>query len=450
MLAGGSLEGRSFDVVIVGGRPAGASLAARLGAAGLAVLILDKSAFPSRPPVSAPFVLPHTMALLDELGVEEAQYAASTPPMHEFVLEFSGYFRARLGFERPVGGRTHFYAVDRARFDHALWRKLADHPSVTALDQARVSDLVRDEAGRVTGLRVVLAGEGEARTVHARAVVGADGRHSMVARAVDAAVTEARQDLDTTLYYAHWEGVLPYEQDAQTIAHIHSSCDGFSFVFMPSADDQVMVVAQGRADAWAQLEGSPEQVYERLLQARPLVWRRLALAKRASALSGIKRIGNLFRAPGGPGWALVGDAYHQKDSLDAQGIHDALLGAKLLAEQLLAWHANHYAWEQAIERYGAAAHAALAPMFAATLDRVKREIYAAPPPLIAKTLLRWVLTHPDYGRRFTDLVTRQIDPRDFLTPPEMLRIAASGAMGRVRAKLRGGVDPTAPIMSHES
>ena len=42
-----------YDVIIVGGRPAGASLAARLGAAGLRVLILDRATFPSLPAVSA-------------------------------------------------------------------------------------------------------------------------------------------------------------------------------------------------------------------------------------------------------------------------------------------------------------------------------------------------------------------------------------------------------------
>src|SRR5690606_28667324 len=253
------------------------------------------------------------------------------------------------------------------------------HPSVTAVEQARVTELLREQDGRIAGVKAVV-GEGQPRTIRARAVIGADGRHSVVARAVDAAVTEERRDVDTTLYYAHWEQVAPYDRDGRTIAHIHTSCDGFSFVFMPTADDQVMVVAQGRADSWAALDGSPEQIYERLLRARPLVWRRLAGARQVSALSGMKRIGNSFRAPGGPGWALVGDAYHQKDSLDAQGIYDALLGAKLLAEQLRAWHAGERTWEQAIERYGAAAHAELAPMFAATMDRVKRENYEAPPP----------------------------------------------------------------------
>jgi hypothetical protein len=84
-------------------------------------------------------------------------------------------------------------------------------------------------------------------------------------------------------------------------------------------------------------------------------------------------------------------------------------------------------------------------MFEATMARVKREIYDSPPPIVAKTLLRWMLTHPEYGRRFEAMVTRQLDPTQFLTPPRLLGLAASGAVGRVRAKLRRGVDPTDPL-----
>lgn len=431
-----------YDVAIVGARPAGASLAARLGAAGVSVVVIDKDEFPSRPAVSAPFVLAHTMALLDELGVDEQEYAAATPAMQEFVLEFGAYFRGRFRFEQPVGGRTHFYAVDRARFDHAIWRSLSRYPSVTALQRASARELLRDEQGRPAGVRAVI--DGQLQDLPARSVIGADGRHSWVARAVEAATTEERHDVDTTIYYAHWQDVAAYAP-GPPLAHIHSSVDGFSFVFMPTADEQTMVVAQGRADLYLAREGTPQQVYEQLLRERPLVWRRLSGARQLTELRGMKRIGNLFRAHGGPGWALVGDAYHQKDSLDAQGIYDALLSAKLLAEQLIRWQSGACTWDQAIADYGAAVRAQLMPMFEATLARVQREIYDVPPPIVAKTMLRWVLTHPEYGRRFAALVTRQLDPAQFLTPPQLLALAGRGALRRLASKLRGGEDPSAPI-----
>jgi 2-polyprenyl-6-methoxyphenol hydroxylase-like FAD-dependent oxidoreductase len=427
--------------VIVGGRPAGASLGLRLGAAGLRVLIVERADFPSRPAVSAPFLLPHALELLDELGLDERQYAADTPVLRRFVLEFAGYFRTQLRFDEPVAGRSHFYAIDRARLDTCLWRALARYPSVTACSTATFVAVTRAADGRVDGIRM-RQGERE-QIVHARAVIGADGRYSSLAAAVGAPVTLKRVDTETSLYYAHWRGVAPYDESAQDLAHIHSSCDGFSFVFMPSADQETMVVAQGRSDRYLAEPGSAQEVYLRLVQARPHVQRRLRGATQVSALSGVKHMGNLFRQPFGPGWALVGDAYHQKDSLDAQGIYDALLCAKLLADQLIRWHQG-LPWEQALARYEAEAWAACKPMFDATMARLKRELFASPPPFVVSTLLRYVLTHPEYSRRFARVATRRLAPQALLPARSLLTMAASGAVrhGKQRLLHRGAPDPT--------
>jgi flavin-dependent dehydrogenase len=432
----------AYDVVIVGGRPAGASLAARLGASGLHVLVVERARFPSAPAVSAPFLLPHAMQLLDEIGADEAQYADSTPRLRRFVLELADYFRSDLAFSTAVAGRDYFYTIDRVRLDACLWRRLSTWPSVHALEDTRVVDLVREDGGRVAGVLLEDAA-GARREVRCRAVVGADGRFSLVARKVGAKTTEERDDVATTVYFDHWEGVADYHPGGEPLAHIHSSCDGFSFVFMPTAEGRTIVLAQGRADAWAALPGEPDAVYESLLRARPRLWWRLAGARRVGELAGMKRVGNLFREPGGPGWALVGDAWHQKDSIDAQGIYDALLGAKLLAEQLIPWSRGQVPWDTAIARYGQTAYAACKPMFDATMDRLRREIYTVPPPAVARTLMRWLTTHPDYGRRFTALVTRQLDPAAFMPPPVLLRIAAKGAILRLRRKLAGH-DPSDP------
>jgi flavin-dependent dehydrogenase len=47
---------RDYDVIIVGGRASGSTLAARLGRSGYKVLILERSTFPSLPAVSSPII----------------------------------------------------------------------------------------------------------------------------------------------------------------------------------------------------------------------------------------------------------------------------------------------------------------------------------------------------------------------------------------------------------
>ncbi|MBK8262526.1 MAG: FAD-dependent monooxygenase [Nannocystis sp.] len=430
-----------YDVVIVGGRPGGASLAARLGAAGVRTLVVERARFPSAPAVSAPFLMPHAMALLDEIGADEAEYAAETPRLRSFVLELAGYFRSKLDFESELAGRSYYYTIDRAQLDTAIWRGLSRFASVEAWSEAKVCGLLR-EGDAVRGV-VVERGDGARVEISAGAVIGADGRFSTVAKQVDARVTERREDVETTVYYGVWEGVADYE-GPEPLAQIHSGCDGFAFVFMPTARGQTLVLAQGRADAFAALEGDPAAIYEGLLRARPRVWWRLAGARRVGALAGMKRVGNLFHEAGGDGWALVGDAYHQKDSIDAQGIYDALLGAKLLAASIVRWRAGAIDWQGAVKEYEAGIYAACKPMFDSTMGRLAREIYQVPPPMAAKTVMRWMLTHPDYGRRYSALVTRQIEPARFLAPPVMLTMIAKGAAQRLGRRLRG-VDPSDPL-----
>ncbi len=434
-------ESQPYDVAIVGGRPAGSSLAARLGEAGLRVLIVERASFPSLPAVSAPFLLPHAMELVDELGVSEASYTVDTPRLEGFVLEIGDYFRSVFPFQAGPESRDYFYTIDRGLFDHTLWRNLERYPTVDAWENAKVTDLLRDAEGRIAG--IIVERGGERIEVRAAATVGADGRFSTVARSVSAAVTEEREDVATTIYYDFWQDIDTYDASGRPLAQIYSSCDGFSTVAMPTSEGKTIVLVQGRADRFAELEGDPEGNYEALLRARPRIWRRLEGRSRRGRVSGMKRVGNLFRTSGGPGWALVGYAYHQKDSIDAQGIYDAVLGAKILAEELVRWRRDQVAWDVAIASYDRRIYAACKPMFESTMGRLAREIYSEPPPAVAKTMMRWMISDPEYGHRFALLLTRQIEPSTFLSPGRLLKLSARGALRRLKRRF-AGADPTDP------
>src|SRR5262249_5904949 len=160
--------------------------------------------------------------------------------------------------------------------------------------------------------------------------------------------------------YAYWSGVAPYD-DGPTI-HIFGTGHGIGYLLMDSADGTTCVAVGWRA---ALFEGDekPVERYARLLREQPHVWRRLVRARRATEVGGMRNIGNLYREAGGPGWALVGDALHQKDPLDGQGIYDAVITAKLLAEAIGAWKRESASWEQALERYSASVRAETYPMY---------------------------------------------------------------------------------------
>ena len=149
-------------------------------------------------------------------------------------------------------------------------------------------------------------------------------------------------------------------------------------------------------------------------------------------------MGNMFRQPAGSGWVLTGDAYHQKDSIDAQGIYDALLMSKFLAEELIAWKQRDKAWETAMADYESRSYADLKPIFDGTMGRVQREIYDIPPEFVAKNVLRWVLTSKQYQHGFSQMLIRQYEPKKLLSPPAMLKMVGTGLGNDIKGLFSSG------------
>ena len=158
-----------------------------------------------------------------------------------------------------------------------------------------------------------------------RVVIGADGRHSQVARAVGAETYNEVPPLQQA-YYTYWRD-LPV--------------DGFETFVRPDRgfaaartnDDLTMVVVGwpiAERDAYkADIEGN----YLKTLDLAPEFADRVREATRAERFAG-GAVPNYFRKPYGPGWVLIGDAGYCKDPITAQGISDAFRDAEACAAAL--------------------------------------------------------------------------------------------------------------------
>lgn len=440
-------EPREADVVIVGGRPAGASLAARLGQRGLKVVIVDKAEHPSRPAVpSCPILYPPAMRLLDELGLDEADWADPSAKIERFGFQFDTFFSTTLPVPEMFG-RAYAMGIDRPAFDHLLWKSLARHPSVERRAGFAVGDLLRGADGRVVGVEGIDAA-GHRHAIRARLTVGADGRFSVVARRAFAPVVEDCSQKVSTVYFADWEGLKPFAPGMPGHASVFATGRGTSVLFFPAPGGRTMVATHQRADR-VQADGDVEGFYLRVLDSFAGVRRRLEGARRVSDVVGVKRIANRYLQHGGPGWALVGDALHHKDPVDGQGIYDALVTAKLLAETVgpvlgatggpggPSGPGGPGALDAAVDAYGRAALAETRPMFLATMKRLERELYEEPPAPVIKTLIRWLMTDPEYQRRFLLFLGRSIPPGEWL-PASVVRGAVLRGVARDLRALVGG------------
>jgi flavin-dependent dehydrogenase len=426
-----------YDVIIVGGRVAGANLAARLGTIGMRVLLLERQELPSLPAVSSPIMYASTMHMLDEIGAQESEYARNTPRLYHMAT-INSVLNAKLRIP-TLHGRDYAYALDRARFDFEIYQAALRQPNVEGRMGYSVLDLVTDADGRVTGI-IGKAKDGTPETITARVVIGADGRFSMVARKMNAQEFDRHEDNPTSIYYAYWRNVAPLDAEGASAAAYEA--DGtMGYLVMDSADGQTVVCMEGRSSVLDPASGETESFYLETLRRNPSLWTRLENAERVTTIRGMRHIGNVYRQAGGDGWALVGDAFHQKDPLDGQGIHDAVYMGKILALAMKRWWEGKLSWQEALMAYEEVVRVKTYPLYKTLQGRVQSSFYgsvALPiPSWVAGKMGQWIADDGRLNDMFGMVLTRQIPPdmMTLFTIPVALNAIARGGIKEVRQEV---------------
>ena len=172
-----------------------------------------------------------------------------------------------------------------------------------------------------------------ARPWRAEIVVGADGRHSLVARKVAAEVEQQAPPL-RALYYRYLAGFASPGGGAPDAAEFSLLGDEIAYVF-PSDAGLTCVAVSVNLDTFARLRRDLDAGYaERIDRHRGLA-PRVAAAEPAGRLAGCGPERSYVRVPHGPGWALVGDAGMHQDPWSGEGMDMAGVHATFLAEAIV-------------------------------------------------------------------------------------------------------------------
>ncbi len=310
-----------FDVVIVGGGLAGASLAAALAEHGYRLALIERKA-PAAPGVewdSRVYTLtPASIAFLDAIGAWPRIDAGRVTPIYDMRV-FGDDGRSRLDFSAYESGVPQLAAtVESGRLHHALWQGLERQRDLTLLCPAAPSEL------RSSGHGVEIALE-DGSAVAAKLVVGADGADSWVRRA---AGIRARGGS-----YAQLGIVANFacSRAHRNVAYQWFRRDGV-LAYLPLPDRRVSIV-------WS----TPEAHGRELLALEPA-----ALCRRV-AEAGDEALGTLESLTAPAAFplsrmlagriaqgriALIGDAAHVVHPLAGQGVNLGLGDAHALADLL--------------------------------------------------------------------------------------------------------------------
>ena len=397
-----------YDAIVVGARCAGSPTAMLLARKGYKVLMVDRARFPSDT-LSTHILHPPGVASLRRWGLLDRVVATGCPPIHTYAVDLGPFTLSGAPGtdEDPVAYAPRRTVLDKLLVDAAL------EAGAEVREGFTVSEIVVDD-GRVTGVRGH-GRDGRTITERARVVVGADGRHSLVARAAKPEQYHEKPQL-LCGYYTYWSG-LPMDGRFQTWVREYRG-----FAAWPTNDDLTVVIV-----GWpfAEFEANKRDIegnYLKTLELAPEFAERAHAATREARFVGTA-VPNWFRKPYGPGWALVGDAGYNKDFITGQGMHDAFRDAELCVEALDQTFSGARPFEAAMGDYQATRDQQVLPMYELTTEFATLE----PPPPEMQQLLSAVHGNQDAMDGFARVLGGMTSPAEFFSEENVGRILAAAA-----------------------
>jgi 2-polyprenyl-6-methoxyphenol hydroxylase-like FAD-dependent oxidoreductase len=397
---------KRYDAIVVGARCAGSPAAMLLARKGYRVLLVDKSKFPSDM-LSTHVVQPLACAALQRWGLLDRVVATGCPPMHTYTFDFgpvqlSG---APGTDDAPVG-----YCPRRTLLDKILLDGAAE-AGVEIREEFSVDEIVMED-GRVTGIKGYSKG-GDTVTEHATVIIGADGRHSLVAKTVQAQQYNEKPPLQGG-YYTYFSG-LPVDGRFEVYVRPNRG-----FAAAPTNEGLTMVVAGWAIAEHEQNKKDYEGSYLKTLGMVPSFAERLRGAKREERLFGAVTP-NYFRKPYGPGWALVGDAAYEKDPITAQGIKDAFLDAERCTNALHDSLSGSRPYDEAMADYQRSRDEHAMPMYEFTCQLAMM----APPPPEMQQLFGAMQGNQKAMDGFAKVNAGTLSPAQFFSPENVGAIMAA-------------------------
>lgn len=334
-----------YDFIVIGGGPSGSIFSTLVAQEGHDVLVLEGSKFPrfAVGEIIAPTAMWRTW---NRLGISKEVLDK------KFVKKWGAGWISPNGtlfnFHQDVFPddpvcHAHVYQLDRAVYDNFLL-KYARQNNVTALEEARVEELLYDEDGRMNG--VIFSKDGEQHEVRCKLVVDASGRANFIPRKLD--LRMEREKLNSFACFAHWEGCVRDKGKHAGDVRLLFTEDNLWYWWAPLKSPKASIGIVADVDThYEEYSKDPEAFYDKWVAKLPYLKKRIEGATRITDFSGLKEkmnrsIGSTltnFHAKStqtvGNGWVLAGDSLGFVDPIFSLGLHLAQSGSVILADAVI-------------------------------------------------------------------------------------------------------------------
>jgi 2-polyprenyl-6-methoxyphenol hydroxylase-like FAD-dependent oxidoreductase len=376
---------------------------------GYRVLLLDKATFPSDT-MSTHHVHPPGVAALERWGLLERLEVTGCPPVETYSFDFGPLTIS--GSPRPIDGIARGYCSRRTVLD-----KLLADAAVEAgaeLREGFTVDEILASDGTVTGIRGHAKGGADV-TERAKVVIGADGKHSLVAKTVKPEQYNERRS-HLAMYYAYWSDLPAGGFDTFIRAENRRG-----WAAIPTHDDLTVLPFGWPVEEFKANRGDIEGNFFAAMDFAPEFAEHVRAAQRESKFIGSADLPGYFRKPFGSGWALLGDAGYHKNPITAMGINDAFRDAELVTDALDGAFSGRQSYEDGMNDYQQTRDREAGPVYEFTDDFAQLQ----PPPPELQQLIGAMHGNQEAMDGFISVQASTLPAPEFFAPENVGKIMAA-------------------------
>lgn len=316
----------SYDVIVIGGGPAGTALATFVQRQGHSCLVLNDSTFPRYHIGES--LIPHTYGTLDRLGLLPKLRESHFPVKHSVrFVSPSGAAADPFYFSETIeGDRARTWQVKRSEFD-----QMCLDNALQAGVEVRMGTSVHEvmfEDGQAVGVMAHQGAEPPS-AIRSKVVVDASGRSTIIGKQLG--LREEIPNLQKSSIWSYYRGgqrLAGIDAGETTVFTIQ---DRGWFWYIPLPDDIVSVGIVAAPEYLFDESSDFEKIYQREVERCGPLSDRLQNAEQVDIVRGIRKLAYLNRQVAGDGWIMIGDAAGFLDPIYSSGLFLALASAELAA-----------------------------------------------------------------------------------------------------------------------